>query len=125
MNVVCVLGIFSMPSSPEVWLLIEDLANGETVVRIPKETILDEVNSESFGEQLFSHIDHWKGRKVTVDFDGVTYMSSGVLAKLITLNKMLRDTGGSLAVRNTDPKIYEIFVITKLNKLFRVQEGGV
>ena len=110
-----------MSPSPSRWLIVEDGADGQTVVRIPPDKVLDEVHSESFGEQLFALANRPACRQMLLDFHGVGYMSSGILAKLITLNKMLRDSGGSLTITNMDPKIYEVFVITKLNKLFRLQ----
>ncbi len=111
-----------MSQSPDQWLIVEDGADGQTVVRIPPDKVLDEVHSEAFGEQLFALAEQGPRHKMLLDFHGIGYMSSGILAKLITLNKMLRDSGGSLTICNMDPRIYEIFVITKLNKLFRLQQ---
>jgi anti-sigma B factor antagonist len=111
-----------MSPSPGQWLIVENGADGQTVVRIPPNKILDEVHSEAFGEQLFALAERADCHKMILDFTGVGYMSSGILAKLITLNKMLRESGGSLTICNMDPRIYEIFVITKLNKLFRLQQ---
>jgi anti-sigma B factor antagonist len=48
-------------------------------------------------------------------------LSSAALAKLITLNKKLQQVNGRLVLCNIDPQIYEVFEITKLNKLFDIQ----
>ena len=60
-------------------------------------------------------------RKLLLNFGNVEYLSSAALAKLITLNKKLQQVNGRLVLCNIDPQIYEVFEITKLNKLFNIQ----
>ena len=50
------------------------------------------------------------------------FLSSAALGKLITLNRKLQSAGGKLVLCNIDPQIYEVFEITKLNKLFNIQK---
>ena len=61
-------------------------------------------------------------RKILLNFGNVEYLSSAALGKLITLNKKLQAAGGRLILCNIDPQIYEVFEITKLNKLFNIQK---
>jgi anti-sigma B factor antagonist len=92
-----------------------------TVVNFTDRKILDEQNIQAIGEQLFSLVDESGRRKVLLNFGNVEYLSSAALAKLITLNKKLQQVGGRLVLCNIDPSIYEVFEITKLNKLFSIQ----
>ena len=101
-------------------LEVEDI--GEvTVVNFTDKKILDEQNIQIIGEQLFSLVDELNRRKLVLNFGNVEYLSSAALGKLITLNKKVNAVGGRLVLCNIDPQIYEVFEITKLNKLFNIQ----
>jgi anti-sigma B factor antagonist len=41
---------------------------------------------------------------------------------LITLDKQVKESKGSLKLSNINPQIYEVFKITRLNKLFDIHE---
>src|SRR5207248_7092431 len=101
-------------------LEVEDIGD-VTVVNFTDRKILDEQNIQAIGEQLFSLVDEAGRRKILLNFGNVEYLSSAALAKLITLNKKLQQAGGRLILCNIDPSIYEVFEITKLNKLFNIQ----
>ncbi|MFN4261888.1 MAG: STAS domain-containing protein [Gemmataceae bacterium] len=102
-------------------LEVEDIGD-VTVVSFTDRKILDEQNIQQIGEQLFSLVDEAGRRKILLNFGNVEYLSSAALGKLITLNKKLQVTGGRLILCNIDPQIYEVFEITKLNKLFNIQK---
>jgi anti-sigma B factor antagonist len=102
-------------------LSVEDV--GEvTVVNFTDRKILDEQNIQLIGEQLFSLVDEAGRRKILLNFANVEYLSSAALGKLITLNKKVQAAGGRLILCNIDPQIYEVFEITKLNKLFKIHK---
>ena len=48
------------------------------------------------------------------------HLSSAALGMLINANKRVKEKNGQLRLTNIKPQIYEVFVITKLNKLFRI-----
>ena len=102
-------------------LEVEDIGD-VTVVNFTDRKILDEPNIQAIGEQLFSLVDEAGRKKILLNFGNVEYLSSAALAKLITLNKKLQQAGGRLVLCNIDPQIYEVFEITKLNKLFNIQK---
>src|ERR1043165_8875885 len=89
-----------------------------TVVSFVDRKILDEQNIQIIGEQLFKLVEEQGKRKILLNFSNVEYLSSAALGKLITLNKKAQAAGGRLILCNIDPQIYEVFEITKLNKLF-------
>ncbi|NJS35896.1 MAG: STAS domain-containing protein [Brachymonas sp.] len=62
-----------------------------------------------------------KKRKLVLNFSNVEYMSSAALGKFITLNKKVQAAGGRLILCNISPAIYEVFEITKLDKLFVIK----
>jgi len=93
-----------------------------TVVSFVDRKILDEQNIQNIGEQLFSLVDDEGLRKILLNFGNVEYLSSAALGKLITLNKKLQTAGGKLILCNIDPQIYEVFEITKLDKVFKIMK---
>jgi anti-sigma B factor antagonist len=102
-------------------LEVEDI--GEvTVVNFIDRKILDEQNIQKIGEDLFSLVDELGRRKILLNFGNVEYLSSAALGKLITLNNKVQKAGGKLILCNIDPQIYEVFEITRLNKLFNIQK---
>ena len=102
-------------------LEVEDI--GEvTVVNFTDKKILDEQNIQLIGEQLFRLVDELGRRKLLLNFRNVEYLSSAALGKFITLNKKVNAAGGRLILCGIDPQIYEVFEITKLNKLFVIHK---
>jgi anti-sigma B factor antagonist len=110
-----------MSSQPRRRLEVEEIGD-ITVVNFIDRKILDEQNIQLIGEQLFGLVDEQKRRKVLLNFTNVEYLSSAALGKLITLNKKLQNAGGKLILCNIDPQIYEVFEITKLNRVFNIQK---
>jgi anti-sigma B factor antagonist len=100
-------------------LVYEDV-NGVSIVNFVDKKILDEANIQQLGEELFSLVDG--PRKILLNFSNVEYLSSAALGKLITMNKSVRAAGGQLRLCSIHPQIYEVFKITKLNKLFDIHK---
>lgn len=102
-------------------LEVED--NGEiTIVNFIDRKILDEQNIQKIGEDLFSLVDELGRKKILLNFSNVEYLSSAALGKFITLNKKVNTAGGKLVMCNITDDIYEVFEITRLNKLFNIQK---
>ena len=100
---------------------IEEI-NDVTIARFIDKKILDEGNIKIIGNQLFGMIDTDGRRKIVLDFTNVEYLSSAALGKLITLEKKVKAAKGKLRLCNIRPDIYEVFVITRLNKLFDIRD---
>jgi len=84
--------------------------------------ILDESNIQAIGEEIGSLIDAEPEPRMLISFENVDHLSSAALGTLITINNKVRNRGGQLRLADIDPQIYEVFVITKLNKLFEIHE---
>jgi len=93
-----------------------------TIVNFTDRKILDDNNIQEIGEELFDLVDKHYKIKLLLDFDNVEYLSSAALGKLITLNKKVAEEDGDLKLCGIRPQIYEVFKITKLNKLFDIYE---
>ncbi len=94
--------------------------NGVTIATFVDKKILDETNIQIIGNQLFGLIDEDMRKKIVLDFSNVEYLSSAALGKLITLDKKVKGINGMLRLCSIRPEIYEVFTITKLNKLFKI-----
>jgi anti-sigma B factor antagonist len=90
------------------------------VVRFAARKILEEVPIAEIGDRLTSLADSETGIKMLLDFESVEHLSSAVLSMLINLNKRVSDGGGKLKLANIRPQIYEVFKITRLNKVFDI-----
>lgn len=90
------------------------------VVQFTNNRILDEANIADIGNTLKSLIDEKDNPKLLLDFSTVDHLSSAALGMLINANNSIRQRNGQLRLTNIKPQIYEVFVITKLNKLFRI-----
>lgn len=102
---------------------LETIEVGEvTVVRFVDRKILDESNIQQLGNELFRLVEEEKKTKLLLNFSNVEFLSSGALGKLITLDKKVKANNGVLKLSNIRPEIYEVFAITKLNKLFDIKD---
>lgn len=93
-----------------------------TVVNFVDKKILDETNIQLIGQQLFDLVEQDRRDKIVLDFSEVEYLSSAALGKLITLDKKVKGVKGKLRLCSIRPEIYEVFAITKLNKLFKIYD---
>ena len=92
-----------------------------SVVQFRDRKILDESNIQEMGQELFELVDQNRS-KVLLNFMNVEFLSSAALGKLITLDKKIKTATGQLKLSNIRPEIYEVFAITRLNKLFDIHE---
>lgn len=102
-------------------LEVEDIGD-VTVVNFTDKKILDEQNIAVIGDQLFRLVDELGRTKLLLNFGNVEYLSSAALGKLITLNRKVNQAGGKLILCSIAPQIYEVFEITKLNRVFTIHK---
>jgi anti-sigma B factor antagonist len=84
--------------------------------------ILEEASIQQIGDEISALIEASPNPKVLINFQDVEHLSSAALGTLITINNRIRQKGGQLRLSNIDAQIYEVFVITKLNKLFQIHD---
>ncbi len=93
-----------------------------TVAQFVDKKILDENNIQIIGNQLFGLVEEDGRKRIILDFSNVEYLSSAALGKLITMEKKVKTAGGKLRLCSIRPDIYEVFAITKLNKVFDIKD---
>lgn len=98
--------------------------NGEVlVVGFTDSKILDSQRIEQVGRELQESVPQAVNKKLLLNFRGVSFMSSAMITKLVMLNKGCKAQGVALKFCEVSPNVLEVFKITKLNKLFDIQEG--
>jgi len=100
---------------------VEYAANA-TIVAFTDEKILEENDIKALQESIMSVIEQNKAINLILDFCNVRYLSSSVLGLLIRISKKVYEGNGRLKLCNISPKIYEIFKITRLTKVFDIYE---
>ena len=109
-----------MPPPETSRLRVKKLDQGITQVEFIDRNILDEANIQMIGEELASIVEGSARPKLLICFSNVDHLSSAALGALITIRNKLNAKSGQLRLSDIDPQIYEVFVITKLNKLFEI-----
>jgi anti-sigma B factor antagonist len=97
-----------------------EYAGDATIVTFTDEKILEEKDIKALQESIMSVIEQAKRISLILDFGNVRYLSSAVLGLLIRISKRIYERDGSLRLCNINPKIYEIFKITRLTKTFDI-----
>lgn len=96
--------------------------DGVTRVDFIDRNILDEANIKAIGEELNQIIESTTEPRIVISFANVDHLSSAALGQLISVNSKVKEHGGQLRLADISPQIYEVFAITKLNKLFEIHE---
>lgn len=94
-----------------------------TIIRFTDEKILEEKDINSLQESIMSVIEQTEHINLILDFSNVKFLSSAVLGLLIRISKRIYEHDGRLRLCNIDPKIYEIFKITRLTKTFDIYKN--
>lgn len=108
-------------SSDESRLRVKN-QDGVTQIEFIDRNILDEANIQQIGDELAAIIDASSTPKLLISFANVDHLSSAALGTLITVNNKIKAKGGMLRLADIDPQIYEVFVITKLNRIFEIHD---
>jgi anti-sigma B factor antagonist len=99
-------------------------ADEATIVTFTDDRILEEKDVRELEQALASLIGQAEGISLVLDFSNVKFMSSAVLGLLIKVSKRVYEHDGRLALCAIGPKIYEIFKITRLTKIFDIYKNA-
>ena len=97
-------------------------SHGVKVVEFADRKILEELCISAIGEELSELVAGAAEIKLLLSFKNVEHLSSAALGMLITLNKQVAQQRGKLKLSDITPQIYEVFKITRLNRLFDIHD---
>ena len=100
-----------------------EYAENATIVTFVDEKILEEMDIQSLQASVMSVIEEAERVNMILDFCNVRFLSSAVLGLLMRISKKVYEREGQLRLCNISPRIYEIFKITRLNKIFDIYEN--
>ncbi len=100
--------------------IVVDQEGNYTIIRFRDADILDQVNIHEMGKEMYAVVEASPGVRLIVDFDGVQYLSSSALGKLISLKRKIEETSGTLKMCRIKPEIMEVFRITRLDTIFDI-----
>ncbi|MDD5459343.1 MAG: STAS domain-containing protein [Phycisphaerae bacterium] len=104
-------------SSPKISVAY---AESVMVIGFTEERILEQKDIDVLSESLTAAVEKADNQKIILDFGNVKFLSSAVLGVLIRITKKIYERGGKVRFCSIDPKIFEIFKITRLNKIFEI-----
>jgi len=88
------------------------------VAQFTAQKILEDQIIAQIGRELLELADRAEGRML-LDFQGVNFMSSSMIGRIVMLNKKCKGTT-DLRLCNVSPSIMEVFEITRLDRLFNI-----
>ena len=103
-------------------LLIEPIY-GDVLITFKDARIADEDHIAKIESDIMKLVDISPGTRVTLDFKHVRFMSSSCLGFLLKYHKTVTQSQGKLKLRNMSKQIYEIFKITSLHKVFKIEKS--
>jgi len=98
-------------------------ADNATIVTFVDEKILEEMDIHALQESVMSVVEEAERVNLILDFCNVRFLSSAVLGLLMRISKKVYEQDGQLKLCNISPRIYEIFKITRLNKIFDIYDN--
>ena len=99
-----------------------EYAGNATIITFTDEKILEEKDIQALQESIMSVVEQSERINMILDFRNVRFLSSSVLGLLIRISKKIYECDGKLRLCNIDPKIYEVFKITRLTKIFDIYQ---
>jgi anti-sigma B factor antagonist len=93
-----------------------------SIVEFADRKILEELSIQEIGEELHQMVESESGIQLLLNFKNVDHLSSAALGMLITLNKKVKEQNGDLKLSDINRQIFEVFKITRLNRVFDIHE---
>ena len=94
-----------------------------SIVQFADRKIIEELSISEIQNRLTEFVGGKSGIKLLLSFKNVEHLSSAALGMLITLNKKIEEQAGELRLSDITPQIFEVFKITRLNKLFSIYDS--
>ena len=91
-----------------------------TVATLTDENILQAEQVQSLESTFLPLVEQNGAIRLVIDFSNVRFLTSSLLGLLIRLNKKIYENQGRLRLCSIDPKILEIFKITRLDTVFEI-----
>ena len=100
--------------------MIQEISIEENQVRVKLSGSIYVEEAAQLRESLLGYIE--KGEKTfIVDLGGVDYIDSSGLGTLVAIQKRALQSGGSVVIKGLKGLVKDLFVLTRLDKVFEIQ----
>lgn len=84
--------------------------------------ILSDKDIRAIFQEVLSLIENEEEKIIIISFAKVSLVSAGILGKLMTLDKKLKEKGGrsGLFLCDIRPEVYVLFKVTRTSRLFKI-----
>jgi len=89
--------------------------------------IMDEARIREIGNELMEKADEaaaTESKNMLLNFQGVSFMSSAMIGKLVMLNKRAKHNQVNLKFCRISPNLLEVFKVTRLNRVFDIDDDA-
>jgi len=107
------------PAATPAGLIISQVGQA-IVVSFEKPRILDPMEIDPMGQELYALVDQRKSRNIILDFTKVQYLSSQILGVLMMLNKKSAGIKGRLLLCGLSNDLRGLFKIVSLDKVLQI-----
>ena len=84
--------------------------------------IIDESRITSLGQELNELVNNAGNKKIVLNFQNVSFMSSAMIGKLVLFGKKCSTSGVDLRLSNINDNVEEVFSLMKLGKVFKIDK---
>jgi anti-sigma B factor antagonist len=105
----------------EPQIVTKNMGNGIVITFLTAQ-LLEEAEIASLEQSLIQTITKANVANFVLNFENVNFLSSAVLRVLIKVNSAIGERKGQLRLCSIEPKIQEVFKITRLNKIFDIRK---
>jgi len=95
-----------------------------SIVEFADRKILEELSIQEIGDELKRLTESEAGAQLLLNFENVDHLASAALGMLITLHKRVQEQHGALKLSNINRQIFQVFRITRLNRVFDIHENA-
>ncbi|MCZ6834930.1 MAG: STAS domain-containing protein [Planctomycetota bacterium] len=92
------------------------------VIAILRKSLVDQVEIAELGEHLKRVANEFSKKLIVLNFAEVEFMSSSALGAIIEANTLVKSNKGELRLANLSDDLKKIFVMTKLDKVIRIDD---
>ena len=94
----------------------------EIFITFSHKELLDEVLIKQLEQEIMAIVNEDEPQNILLDFSRVNFMSSSFLGLLVKIHKRISENNTQLKLCNINKKIREIFKITRLDKVFTIDD---
>ncbi len=102
--------------------LIQRTQDDIVIVYFQDVRIIDESRISALGRELTDLANQVNTKKVALNFQNVSFMSSAMIGKLVHFSKTCKTAGVDLRLCNINNNVQEVFSLMKLDKVFKIDD---